>query len=55
MNDDGISEDFYYRNEENAKKKFNELAKKHDLKVKGHRAKNDWGKNLWIGTIVFED
>lgn len=55
MNDDGMSEDFYYRNEKNAKNKFNELAKKHDLKVKGNWWKNDWGKNLWMGTIVFED
>ena len=55
MDTDWMSEDFYYRNEENAKNKFNELAKKHDLEVKGHRAKSGRGKNLWMGTIVFED
>ena len=34
VDEDGISEDYYFKNEENAKNKFNELVKKHGLKIR---------------------
>lgn len=34
FNRDGEIEEYFYRNEKNAKNKFNELVKKYDLQVK---------------------
>ena len=55
QNEDWLQEDWFFKKEENARAKFDELAKKHDLKVRGNWWKNERGKNLWIGYISFED
>lgn len=54
--DDGTrTDERYFRDEKNARAKFEKLAKEHGLTVKGNWWKNERGKQLWMGKIPFED
>ena len=52
---DGEMEEYFYRNEKNAKSKFDELVKKYDLQVKGCYAKDGRSYSVWMWKITFED
>lgn len=54
--DDGTrTDEWYFRDEKNARVKFEKLAKEHGLTVKGNWWKNERGKQLRMGKIPFED
>ena len=50
----GDIENFYFRSEKNAKNKFDELVKKHGLRVSWNHARNFW-ITVWMGKICFDD
>lgn len=52
---DGQMEEYFYRNEKNAKSKFDELVKKYDLQVKWCYAKDGRSYSVWMWKITFED
>jgi len=48
-------DEWFYRNEKNARRKFDELVEKYGLTVKGNWWKNDFGVTVWIWKIAFAD
>ena len=52
-----MNEEWFYKNEKNAKKKFDTLVKKYNLEVKWNWsfATNGWDYSLWMGKIAFSD
>ena len=50
-------ENFYFRSEKNAKNKFDELVKKHDLEVVNNSwwGRNSRWKSIWMWKLAFDD
>lgn len=56
LNDNGDLDNFFYRNERNAKAKFDALVKEYGLNVKnGHDANDGFWTSVWMGEIYFND
>lgn len=56
LNDNGDLDNFFYRDERNAKARFDTLVNEYDLDVKNeHEANDGFWTSVWMGEIYFND